>query len=79
MRVLRPCRPCPAGIDIGLVNKYYDLALAGDAMAAQHYRTLERTAADCISCGHCDGRCPFHVEQSARMAQINKYFQEGQQ
>lgn len=73
------CRPCPAGIDIGLVNKYYDLALAGDAMAAQHYRTLERTAADCISCGHCDGRCPFHVEQSARMAQINKYFQEGQQ
>lgn len=25
------CQPCPAGIDIGLANKYYDLALAGDA------------------------------------------------
>lgn len=23
------CQPCPAGIDIGLVNEYYDLALAG--------------------------------------------------
>ena len=24
-------------IDIGLVNKYYDLALAGDDIAANHY------------------------------------------
>ena len=35
------CKPCPMGIDVGLVNKYYDLARAGDAMAAEHYRTLE--------------------------------------
>lgn len=21
------CKPCPVGIDVGLVNKYYDLAL----------------------------------------------------
>ena len=27
------CQPCPAGIDIGIVNKYYDLSLAGDRMA----------------------------------------------
>ena len=25
------CQPCPAGIDIGLVNKYYDLSQAGIA------------------------------------------------
>jgi len=69
------CRPCPAGLDIGLINKYYDLALTGDGMAAEHYRKLERNASDCISCGHCDRRCPFHVHQSERMKEIAAYFQ----
>ena len=67
------CKPCPMGIDVGLVNKYYDLAQAGDAMAAEHYRTLEKNASDCVGCGHCDSRCPFSVKQSERMAQIREY------
>ena len=67
------CKPCPVGIDIGLVNKYYDLALAGDAMAVEHYRTLEKNADDCIGCGHCDNRCPFSVKQSERMQEIRSY------
>ena len=67
------CKPCPMGIDVGLVNKYYDLARAGDAMAAEHYRTLEKNASDCVGCGHCDSRCPFSVNQSERMAQIREY------
>lgn len=67
------CRPCPAGIDIGLVNKYYDLVIAGDALAAEHYRTLEKNASDCVQCGHCDSRCPFDVKQSARMQVIKEY------
>ena len=69
------CCPCPAGLDIGLINKYYDLALAGDGMAADHYRKLEKNASDCISCGHCDRRCPFHVCQSERMKAIAAYFE----
>ena len=68
------CQPCPMGLDIGLINKYYDLARTGDGMAAEHYRALERTAGDCVACGHCDGRCPFHVAQSARMEEIRAYF-----
>ena len=68
------CAPCPAGLNIGLINKYYDLALVGDPLAKDHYRTLEKTAADCVACGHCDNRCPFHVEQSARMKEIQEYF-----
>lgn len=68
------CHPCPAGLDIALINKYYDLARMGDALAAEHYRTLEKTAADCIGCGHCDRRCPFHVAQSRRMQEILAYF-----
>lgn len=68
------CAPCPVGIDIGLVNKYYDLAKAGDDMAADHYMNLEKTAADCTGCGHCDDTCPFRVEQSSRMQEIAEYF-----
>ena len=71
----RHCHPCPAGLDIGLINKYYDLALLGDGMAAEHYRTLERTAKDCLQCGHCNRRCPFGVDQMARMKKIAAYFE----
>lgn len=68
------CQPCPAGIDVGLVNKYYDLALAGDEMAANHYSKLSVNASACIGCGHCDKRCPFGTLQSARMKEIAEYF-----
>lgn len=68
------CHPCPAGIDIGLVNKYYDLAVLGDTLAKEHYLTLEKTASDCIQCGHCNSRCPFSVDQMRRMAVIEDYF-----
>ncbi len=68
------CQPCPAGIDIGLVNKYYDLALAGDAIAANHYDKLSVTAGSCLQCGHCDDRCPFQVKQMERMVQIAQKF-----
>lgn len=70
------CRPCPAGIDIGLVNKYYDLAAAGDGMAFQHYRALSKNASHCVSCGHCDRRCPFHVRQSERMQEIRAFMEK---
>ncbi len=69
------CKPCPMGIDIGLVNKYYDLSRMGDALAAEHYRTLEPNASACVGCGHCDSRCPFGVAQSERMQEINAYFE----
>ena len=68
------CHPCPAGLDIGLINKYYDLSKLGDKLAAEHYLTLEKTASDCVGCGHCDSRCPFSVAQSARMQEIAAYF-----
>lgn len=68
------CQPCPAGIDIGLVNKYYDLALAGDAIAADHYTKLSVDAAACLQCGHCQQRCPFGVKQPERMQEICRYF-----
>lgn len=68
------CQPCPAGIDIGLVNKYYDLALAGDAIAANHYTKLSVKADACLQCAHCESRCPFKVRQMRRMEQIADFF-----
>ncbi|MGN0315237.1 MAG: aldo/keto reductase [Fusicatenibacter sp.] len=70
------CQPCPAGIDIGLVNKYYDLALAGDQIAANHYTKLSIQADSCLQCGHCEKRCPFGVKQMERMKQIDSYFSD---
>ncbi|MDO4283875.1 MAG: hypothetical protein Q4C60_00940 [Eubacteriales bacterium] len=68
------CQPCPAGLDVGLINKYYDLSQAGDELARSHYSNLQKKAEDCVGCGHCDQRCPFHVEQVERMRQIRDYF-----
>ena len=68
------CQPCPAGIDIGIVNKYYDLALAGDKMAADHYSKLAVKADACLKCGHCNRRCPFGVDQQHKMGEIARYF-----
>lgn len=68
------CQPCPEGLLIGAINKYYDLARLGDDMAAEHYRNLERHASDCIHCEHCNNRCPFNVDQSSRMEEIAAYF-----
>ena len=68
------CQPCPSGLDVGLINKYYDLAMAGDALARNHYLNLEKKASSCTGCGHCDRRCPFQVKQTERMKEIRDYF-----
>lgn len=70
------CQPCPKGLNIGLINKYYDLAKAGDKLAVLHYDKLNIKASECIHCHHCDKRCPFLVKQSDRMIEINNYFEE---
>ncbi len=68
------CQPCPADLNVGLINKYYDLARGGDTIAAGHYDKLPLHASDCIHCRHCNERCPFSVEQSERMNEIAAYF-----
>ena len=68
------CQPCPKGLNVGLINKYYDLAKAGDTLAANHYEKLEVKASACIQCGHCDSRCPFQVKQGERMKEIAVHF-----
>ncbi|MCH5172002.1 MAG: aldo/keto reductase [Erysipelotrichales bacterium] len=68
------CQPCPMGIDIGIVNKYYDLATIGDDLAKSHYHKLKLNATSCVQCGHCNSQCPFNVKQMQRMLEIADYF-----
>lgn len=68
------CLPCPANIDIGAATKYYDLALAGDELAKDHYRKLPKSAADCIYCGVCEKNCPFTVGIMDNMRKMTAFF-----
>lgn len=66
------CKPCPAGIDIAMVNKYYDLATTQPEVPVpqsirSHYDTLEHKASECIECKDCESRCPFEVKVAERM------------
>ena len=64
------CLPCPAHIDIALVNKYLDLALSAQAIpatVAEHYNAMPFKASCCTACGQCEHRCPFSVNVRRKM------------
>ena len=58
----------------GGLMRYRTNRRTGDDMAKEHYLALEKNASDCISCGHCNSRCPFSVDQMNRMQEIKGYF-----
>ena len=71
------CKPCPMNIDIAMVNKLYDLATTQPEVPAtvkEHYEGMSATAADCITCGACESRCPFHVSIIERMEKARELF-----
>lgn len=72
------CAPCPAGIDIAMANKLYDLAVMQPEVPAtvgDHYRQLSKNASDCLGCGGCESRCPFGVKVVEKMESAKKLFQ----
>lgn len=71
------CAPCPMGIDIAMVGKFYDLAVMHDDVPdtlREHYKQLSANASDCISCGGCEERCPFGVKIIERMKKAAELF-----
>ena len=73
------CRPCPAGIDIAMVNKFYDLAASQETVSEsvrEHYLALETKASSCIGCRSCESRCPFGVQIADRMKKAAQLFEE---
>ena len=71
------CAPCPKGIDIPTVNKFYDLAAMQPEVPdslREHYRALDVRADACIACHACESRCPFGVKVAEKMAQAAELF-----
>ena len=71
------CKPCPAELDIAMINKYYDLSVMQEKVPEslrQHYLSLEHTASECLHCQSCESRCPFGVGISARMEKAEALF-----
>lgn len=57
------CAPCTAGINISAVflfEGYYSRYDLKD-WAGDRYSQLAKTASDCIGCGVCESRCPYHL------------------
>lgn len=64
------CAPCPQGIDIAAVTKFFNLAKAQGEIpetVREHYAALSVTAQSCIGCGACVQRCPFMVDAPSNM------------
>ena len=71
------CAPCTVGIDVAMVNKYLNLALAQGEVpetVADHYKLLEHHASECIACGNCERNCPFSVGVMEKMKKAAEVF-----
>ncbi len=72
------CQPCTVGISIsnvflfeGYLQRY---GLAG--WAKDRYAGLEKKASDCVGCGACEERCPYHLPIREMLKQAVKDFGE---
>lgn len=72
------CQPCPSEIDIAAVNKYLDIALLDELnvppSVKSHYDSLAHHGSECVSCGSCEGRCPFNVSIIENMQKAEEVF-----
>lgn len=71
------CAPCPKGIDVAAVTKFLHLSESQGAVpetVREHYAVLAHSAAECIQCGMCETRCPFHVSVRENMKRAQEIF-----
>lgn len=71
------CAPCPKGISVAQVSKFYHLCKAQNNVpetVREHYAALEHHAGECIGCGQCESRCPFGVAIRKTMEQAKAVF-----
>lgn len=70
------CAPCTVGINIPSVFlfegyvKRYNLR----DWASERYASLSATASDCVECGECEERCPYHLPIREMMKKSAKVF-----
>lgn len=71
------CAPCPMGIDVASVTKFWRLAVAQGEIpetVREHYAALPHTAGECAACGACESRCPFGVPVMENMKKAAALF-----
>lgn len=71
------CAPCPQGIDVASVTKFFNLARAQGQMpetVREHYALLPHHAGECVACGACEKRCPFSVSIIENMKRAAELF-----
>ena len=72
------CQPCSAGISISgafLFDGYlqrYGLA----EWARSRYAAMDKKASDCIGCGACEDRCPYHLPIRKMLKKVAEHFGE---
>lgn len=70
------CAPCAAGINIPSVFLFegYLSRYGLGAWARDRYGALEKKASDCLECGVCETRCPYHLPIRQMMKQAADKF-----
>lgn len=71
------CAPCPKGIDVAMVTKLLNLAIAQGEVpetVREHYAVLEHKAEECVGCKACEKRCPFEVKVVENMKKATDIF-----
>ena len=72
------CQPCSAGISISSVFLFEGyLSRYGLAdWARSRYATLAKKASECIGCGACESRCPYHLPIRSMLKEAAEKFGE---
>lgn len=70
------CAPCSVGINIPscLTMANYAERYQLSDWAASHYAAYRFHAGDCIGCGECEKRCPYHVPIRKKLAAVKELF-----
>lgn len=70
------CQPCSAGINISgafLFDGYLQRYGLGE-WAKGRYAAMEKKAGDCIGCGACEDRCPYHLPIREMLKKVAQHF-----
>lgn len=70
------CQPCSAGINISgafLFDGYLQRYGLGE-WAKARYASMDKKASDCIGCGACEDRCPYHLPIREMLKNVAQHF-----
>lgn len=73
------CQPCPQNINISglfLLELYYEKYGLVD-WASKRYEDTPVKADECIKCGKCEAKCPYHLQIRDRLDHIDQLFNGG--